>query len=84
MFNIKIIDTPGFGDTKGVSKDNETVKQFEKLFKDISEIDYILVTVKSSETRWTPGTRYVYDRVQEVFGKDAVDRFVLMCTFADG
>ena len=83
-FNIKIIDTPGFGDTKGVDKDNETVKKFEKLFKEINEIDYVLITVKSTTSRWTPGNRYVYDRVQEVFGKDAAERFIMMCTFADG
>ena len=83
-FNVKIIDTPGFGDTGGIDKDNQIVKKFEKLFKEINEIDYILVTVKAGETRWTAGNRYVYDRVQEVFGKDAAERFVLMCTFADG
>ena len=60
------------------------MKQFEKLFKEINEIDYVLITVKSATSRWTPGNRYVYDRVQEVFGKDAAERFIMMCTFADG
>lgn len=27
--NIKIIDTPGLGDTKGVLKNNEIIKKFE-------------------------------------------------------
>mmetsp|Transcript_23107 Transcript_23107/g.56078 ORF Transcript_23107/g.56078 Transcript_23107/m.56078 type:complete len:769 (-) Transcript_23107:207-2513(-) len=82
--NIRIIDTPGFGDSKGFKQDDETVKKFEELFKEIEEIDYVLVTVKASETRWTPGNRYIYDRVQQIFGKDAAERFILMCTFADG
>ena len=82
--NIRIIDTPGLGDTKGVLQDNIIIKQFEKLFNEIGELDYILVTVKSNITRWTNATQYVYDRVQQVFGKDAVHRFMLMCTFADG
>ena len=82
--NIKIIDTPGLGDTKGILKDNEIIKQFEKLFNEIGELDYILVTVKSNTTRFTQANQYIYDRIQEVFGKDAIERFILMCTFSDG
>lgn len=47
------------------------------------EIDYILLTMKSSETRLKHGSKYIYDRVQHLFGVDAKDRFILMCTFAD-
>ena len=35
--NIRIIDTPFLGDTSGVLKDNEILKKFEKLFKEIGE-----------------------------------------------
>jgi len=83
--HVKIIDTPGFGDTGGIKVDEKNVKKFENLFKsEIQELDYILLVVKAGETRWTPANRYVYDRVQEMFGNDAKDRFILMCTFADG
>ena len=51
--NIRIVDTPGFGDTGGVEKDNEIIQQFEEFFRTTMEIDYILVTVKSSTTRLT-------------------------------
>ena len=82
--NIKIVDTPGLGDTSGVLKDNEIIKQFENFFQTTLELDYILVTIKASTTRWTHSNQYVYDRVQEIFGKDAKERFIIMCTFADG
>ena len=39
--------------------------------------------IKASETRLKAGSKYIYDRVQQLFGKDASDRFILMCTFAD-
>lgn len=68
--NIRIIDSPGLGDNKGILQDNAIIKQFESLFKEIGELDYILVTVKANTTRWTQGNQYIYDRVQEVFGKD--------------
>ena len=78
------MDTPGLGDTKGVQQDNEIIKQFNEFFATTLELDYILVTVKSTTTRWTQANQYIYDRVQEIFGKDAKDRFILMCTFSDG
>lgn len=81
---IRIIDTPGLGDTSGVLTDNEIIKKFETLFQEIGELDYILVTVVANSTRWTQQTQYVYDRILEVFGVDAVERFMLMCTFSDG
>jgi len=84
-YHVRIIDTPGFGDSRGMKYDEKIVEQFENLFKNkIEELDWILLVVKGTITRWTPSARYVYDRVQQVFGKDATDRFVLMCTFADG
>lgn len=43
-----------------------------------------MLVVKAGESRWCDSNRYVYDRIQEMFGKDAASRFVLMCTFADG
>lgn len=82
--NIRIIDTTGLGDTKGVLQDNIIIKQFENLFSKIGELDYILVIVKANITRGENATQYVYDRIQQVFRKDAVPRFMLMWNFADG
>jgi len=83
--HVKIIDSPGFGDTKGTDTDNKTIALFEKLFREeIRELDNILLVVKANESRWTNYNKYVFDRVQQIFGKDAKDRFIVMCTFADG
>lgn len=41
------------------------------------------MTIKSSETRELGGSLYVYDRIQQLFGKNAKERFIIMCTFAD-
>jgi len=83
--HVKIIDSPGFWDTKGTDTDNKTIELFEKLFREeIAELDNILLVVKANESRWTNYNKYVFDRVQQIFGKDAKDRFIVMCTFADG
>ena len=82
-FNIRIIDYPGFGDTAGIKIEDDITEQFEQLFKKISEIDYILLTMNSSQTRLNPGAKHIIDRVRSLFGINAKDRFLLMCTFAD-
>jgi len=49
----------------------------------IQELDFILVVVKASEARWSRW-QYIHSQVEEFLGRDAKDRFVLMCTFSDG
>lgn len=63
--------------------DDRITEMFQDFFSEIESIDYILLTVKSSETRLLHGSKYVYDRIQQLFGVDAKDRFILMCTFGD-
>ena len=79
--NIKIIDTPGFGN---ILEDNSMVKKFKDFFKKIKELDYILVTFLSPETLFTLSNEYTLERIQEIFGKDVLGRIVLICTFDDG
>ena len=82
--HVRIIDTPGFGDTRGVAEDARTVEKFKSLFQEeVDQVDYILLCVRAGETRWTASNKYVYESIQQMFGKDAEKRFVLMCTFAD-
>ena len=71
------MDTTGLRDTKEILQDNIIIIQFENLFSEIGELDYILITVKANITRRANATQYVYDRVQQVFGKDSVPRFML-------
>ena len=82
--NIRIIDTPGIGNYKGVLQDNLIINKLKNLFNEIQELYYILVTVKACTSRYTQQSQYIFDRIQELFGKDAKERFILMCTFSDG
>merc|ERR1719184_77051 len=82
-YHIRIIDTPGFG-SRGDAFDGKMMEKFEHFFKNkIEELDYILLVVKSSMTRWTYSAKSVCDSVQQMFGNVARERFILICTFAD-
>jgi len=84
--HVRIIDTPGFGDTEGLDMDDQIVRKFQQLFSsgEIPDLDYVLVVVKASDSRDHPRVAYIHTRIQELFGCDAVGRFIVMCTFADG
>ncbi len=47
-FNMRIIDTPGFGDTSGIKVDDQITEKFSELFTQLPEIDYIILTIKAS------------------------------------
>ena len=48
---INIIDTPGFGDTRGPSFDNKIYSMIENVLKSLFTLDYIMLVVKSTDNR---------------------------------
>ena len=82
--NIRIIDVPEFCDLKGITQDNVIIYKLKDFFeRQIEELDYILITMKANTTRLCPSSEYIYNRIQEIFGNDAKNRFILICTFGD-
>ncbi|CAH1793752.1 unnamed protein product [Owenia fusiformis] len=87
-YTITIIDTPGFGDTGGYSRDEEITGQIRELFTKfgtevIDHIDAVGFVTQSSLPRLTPTQRYIFDKILSLFGKDIGDNILMMLTFAD-
>jgi hypothetical protein len=85
---VTIIDTPGFGDTRGIQRDQETVNQLDRLFRaqgrcGIDSIDGVAFVVQSALPRLDHAQRYIFDSVLKLFGKDIVDNLIIVATFAD-
>ena len=81
---INIIDTPGFGDTRGHAWDVMISKMITALLKTITTLNYILITCKSSTNRVDDGTRFIYSSIQDLYAKDISKRVIGMFTFSDG
>ena len=56
----------------------------KNLFKDIGELDYILIVNNSSKTRFTSRDLYILDIIYGIFGKNIIERLMFICTFSDG
>ncbi|XP_029309902.1 uncharacterized protein LOC115022929 [Cottoperca gobio] len=85
--SLTIVDTPGFGDTRGIQRDKEIIEQLRSLFSDegcVSEIDAVCFVAQSSLARLTPTQKYVFDSVLSIFGKDVAENIQILVTFADG
>ena len=82
---IMIIDTPGFGDTRGIKQDILITKQISDFFIDkLSEINAICFVCQSTNARLTTNQKYVFNSIFDLFGDDVKENFICMLTFCDG
>lgn len=88
-YRLKIIDTPGFGDTRGLDRDQEIVKQIKELFsaqgaKGVVFIDAVCFLIKAPDARLTPVQKYIFMSILSLFGQDIEKNICALITFADG
>ncbi|XP_031148257.1 uncharacterized protein si:ch73-170d6.2 [Sander lucioperca] len=85
--SLTIVDTPGFGDTRGIKRDQMITEQLRNLFSadcGVSEIDAVCFVAQAALARLTPSQKYVFDSVLSIFGKDVAENLRVLVTFADG
>ena len=83
-FNLVIIDTPGFGDTRGFEQDDQTIAQIRNLFCFyIDQLHAIGFVAQASQVRLTAGHKYIFDSILSIFGNDVKPNIFIMATFAD-
>ena len=88
-YTLTIVDTPGFGDTRGIKQDEKITDQIRTFFNTsgvggIDHIDVICFLAQASIPRLTHAQRYVFDRILSMFGKDIQNNISVLFTFADG
>ncbi|XP_059915986.1 uncharacterized protein LOC132463692 [Gadus macrocephalus] len=86
-YSLTLVDTPGFGDTKGIVRDGAITEQIRTLFtsdKGVREIDAICFVTQASQARLTHTQKYVIDSVLSIFGKDVAENICMLVTFSDG
>ncbi|XP_038136590.1 uncharacterized protein LOC119780581 [Cyprinodon tularosa] len=86
-FSLTIIDTPGYGDTRGLEKDAIVRQRLLDLFSSeggVEEINMVGLVVKASVNRVSSRLRYIFDSVMSLFAKDLENSIVALMTFSDG
>lgn len=88
-YALNIIDTPGFGDTGGIERDNGIVDQIRHLFsasddQGVSFIDAVCFIVRAPDARLTSMQKYIFTSIMSLFGKNIEPNICTLITFADG
>ncbi|XP_067234663.1 myosin-9-like [Chanodichthys erythropterus] len=85
--HLTIIDTPGYGGTRGVDLDKEIAESLLNLCKsaeEIYEIHAVCLVIKATQNRLSDRQIYIFDAVQSLFGRDIVENIVLLFTHSSG
>ncbi|XP_076118505.1 uncharacterized protein LOC143099294 isoform X2 [Alosa pseudoharengus] len=84
---LRVIDTPGYGDTTSKKLDKQVSQNLDMLFcseNGIHEIDAVGLVVKSTQNRLTEFQKYIFDAILSLFGKDIEEHIVVFITHSDG
>ncbi|RXN10949.1 hypothetical protein ROHU_009384 [Labeo rohita] len=85
--NLTIIDTPGYGDTRGIELDKEIAKSLQTLSQSaevINEIHAVCLVIKATQNRLSDRQLYIFNAVQSLFGRDTAENIVLLFTHSNG
>ena len=81
---IIIIDSQGYGDTRGKSYDEKINDAFEYVFSHvIDHINTVCFITKSNTNRLDILTRYIFSCVTSLFSEDISENFIVLATYAN-
>ncbi|KAM8743101.1 uncharacterized protein AB9X84_017544 [Acanthopagrus schlegelii] len=86
-YSLTIIDTPGYGDTRGIKHDAAVSERLLDWFRSadgVHEINAVGLVLKAAENRLNDRLMYVFDSVVSLFGKNMEQNIVALITHSDG
>ncbi|XP_059197146.1 uncharacterized protein LOC131977736 [Centropristis striata] len=86
-YSLTIIDTPGYGDTRGTEQDVIVSERLLDLFRSdegVNEMNAVGLVLKATENRVSDRLRYIFDSVVSLFGKDMEKKIVTLITHSPG
>ncbi|XP_021473030.2 uncharacterized protein LOC110533271 [Oncorhynchus mykiss] len=86
-YSLTVIDTPGFGDTRGMAHDKLLIQMLKDFLCNplgIDHIDAVCLVVQAPLVRLSPSQRYIFDSILSIFGKDVAENILMLVTFVDG
>ncbi|CAJ1069922.1 uncharacterized protein LOC117808790 [Xyrichtys novacula] len=86
-YSLTIIDTPGYGDTRGIEKDNIVGQKLLELFRTeggVHKINVVGLVLKASVNRLDDRQSYTLNSVLSLFDKKMEDSVVALITHSNG
>ncbi|KAM6902197.1 uncharacterized protein FYW49_015830 [Xenentodon cancila] len=86
-FSLTIVDTPGYGDTRGIEHDAVVSQRLFDLFRSedgVHEMNAVGLVLKATVNRVSDRMTYIFDSVMSLFGKDLEKNIIALMTHSDG
>ncbi|XP_051794365.1 uncharacterized protein LOC110946179 isoform X2 [Acanthochromis polyacanthus] len=86
-YSLTIIDTPGFGDTRGEERDLLVPQKLLVWFRSdvgVHEINAVGLVMKSSDNRLSDRLKYIFNSMMSLFGNNIEENIVALITHSDG
>ena len=75
---LGIIDTPGFGDTRGLDKDSENVKKIIQTLQDTNHINCVCVVINGRNARLNTSIKYVLTEITTILPNEIVNNLIVV------
>ena len=79
-FEIGIIDTPGFGDSRGLDMDKENARLIVDAVKDQHYINCVCLTINGRQARMSATLKYVLTEVTSILPAQVLTNVIVVCT----
>ncbi|XP_019210295.1 uncharacterized protein LOC100694122 [Oreochromis niloticus] len=83
-YSLTIIDTPGYGDTRGIEHGGIFSHRLLNLLDGVHEVHAVGLVMKATENRLSDRLMYVFDSVMSLLGKDVEQNIIALITHSDG
>jgi GTP-binding protein EngB required for normal cell division len=82
-YKMKVIDTPGFGDSRGMGYDAAHRRNIIDIIKQLTYVNCIILVINGREARMTTQLRYVIDDITSIMPEKIRNNIVVMFTNVD-
>ncbi|XP_018545322.1 uncharacterized protein LOC108892317 [Lates calcarifer] len=86
-YSLTIIDTPGYGDTRGIEHDVIVSQRLLDLFSSddgVHEMNAVGLVMKATDNRLSDRQTYIFNSVVSLFGKNLEKNIIALITHSDG
>lgn len=79
-FDLTLIDTPGFADTRGIDHDTKHAQKIQSAIEACDSINCIVLVINGANARMTAQMRFVMAQVTAIMPKQILDQIVVVLT----
>lgn len=77
---LGVIDTPGFGDSRGIDEDKKHAQRIIAALKEVEHVNCICLIINGRLSRLTASLRYVLAEITAILPKNILDNVVVIFT----